>query len=143
MFIKRIVSIVVVAILCSATMGFSNNTEVNWDAFSLNLVKAFKSGHPGLQQSAMQHVIKYGDNLDVSEAIYDIALIFRFNENIQMRRLAMVTLYSIGSDQTISYLCAYKKYLDDPSVYNQCCRMISEYAKNKNLKEPLEITAIH
>ena len=75
----------------------------------------------------MQRIIQYSENLDVTEAVYDIALIFRFDGNSQMRRLAMVTLSKINTDHSLSYLCQYLKYEENSSIRKQCCCIIKDY----------------
>ena len=126
-------------VLLAASLSFAQDQprEVNWDAFSENLVVALKSGHPGLRQSAMQHIIRYGDKLDVSEGVYYIGLIFRFNDDPQVRRLAMVALHTINTDKAISYLCQNMKYEDNPAIKKQCCCIVNNYVAQK-AKERVE-----
>lgn len=106
---------------------FADSRNVNWDAFSRNLIVAMKSNHPGLQESAMQRIIRYSDSLEITDVVYDIALIFRFDGNSQMRRLAMVTLSKINTDHSLSYLCQYLKYEGNTSIRKQCCCIIRDY----------------
>ncbi|MEJ2542986.1 MAG: hypothetical protein P8Y99_02870 [Calditrichaceae bacterium] len=120
-------ALIVIFIMLLASNIFAGNGKVNWDAFGTNLVVALKSNHPGLQESAMQRIIRYSDSLEVTNGIYDIALIFRFDDNPQMRRLAMVTLSKINTDYSLSYLCKYLKYEDNQSIRKQCCCIIRDY----------------
>ena len=39
--------------------------KIDWDKYSERLVEALKSSHEGLQLSAMQNAIRYGDSLNV------------------------------------------------------------------------------
>lgn len=100
---------------------------VDWEAFSLNLVKAIKSGHPGLQNSAMQQIIRYGDKLNVEDAAWNISRIFRYDDNPQVRRLAMLALHAINTDKCVGYLCQNAKYEDNPQIKKQCRFIIYEY----------------
>ena len=45
--------------------GFAQERKVNWESFSVNLVKALDTKNDGLQQSAMGLIIRYADSLDV------------------------------------------------------------------------------
>jgi len=127
---------------CSLIMGQDSQQNVNWDAFSKNLVKAVKSGHPGLQQSAMQQIIRYKDNLDVKDAVYDIALIFRFKDDQKVRRLAMVTLYAINSNKALAYIADFLKYQDCECTKKQGISMITEYGIAKLKGKDVDIAAL-
>jgi hypothetical protein len=124
---KTGITFIVILTLLLICNTFGNERKVNWEAFGANLVVALKSNHPGLQESAMQRIIQYSENLDVTDAVYDIALIFRFDDNSQMRRLAMVTLSKINTDHSLSYLCQYLKYEENSSIRKQCCCIIKDY----------------
>jgi len=139
-FSKLFFSILMCVLILGSTNAFSQAREVNWEAFSINLVKAIKSGHPGLQQSAMQHIIKYGDLLDVEEAVYDIAQILRFDDDKQVRRLAMVTLYKIHSDKAMRLLSENIKYEDCDSMKKQCCTIIKTYLASRDKKEEVDLS---
>jgi hypothetical protein len=100
---------------------------VNWTLFNLNLVKAIQSNHPGLQQSAMKHIIHYSDSLNAEDAIYPVGQIFRFHKDPQMRRLAMIALSKINNDNALDILCNYSKFEENPSIKRQCCQIIKKY----------------
>ncbi len=140
--IKNSGALIVILILLLSSNIFAEKGKVNWEAFSKNLIVALKSNHPGLQESAMQRVIQYTDNLDVTDGVYDIALIFRFDNNPQMRRLAMVTLSKINSDNSLNYLCQYLKYEDNPSIRRQCCCIIRDYYVSKKPDKMDELTGL-
>lgn len=116
--------------------------KVNWKAFSTNLVVAIKSNHPGLQESAMQRIISYADSLDVSAAVYDIALLFRFDHNPRVRRMAMVTLSKINTEHALGYLCQYLKYEKNLAIRNQCCWIISNYYATRNPEKLKELAIL-
>ena len=90
----------------------------------------------------MQRIIRYSDSLEVTDAIYDIALIFRFDNNPQMRRMAMVTLSKINSDYSLNYLCQYLKYEDNPSIRKQCCCIIRDYYVSNKPDKMDELTVL-
>jgi len=135
-------ALIVILILLLSSDIFAGNGKVNWDAFSTNLVVALKSNHPGLQESAMQRIIRYSDSLEITDGIYDIALIFRFDDNPQMRRLAMVTLSKINTDYSLSYLCQYLKYEDNQSIRKQCCCIIRDYYVSKKPEKMNELAIL-
>jgi hypothetical protein len=143
---KYLCFIISVLLFCSFAVASDDSPafspNVNWDQFSVNLVKAIKSGHPGLQQSAMQRIIQYSDKLDVKDAVYDIALIFRYDDNPAMRRMALVTLYKIGTDHSVSYLCQNMKFEENDSVKRQCCQAIQRYIADRNVETSDKVVLI-
>ena len=124
-------ALIVIIIMLLTSNVFAEGRKVNWEAFSTNLIVALESDHQGLQESAMQRIIRYSDSLDITDGVYDIALIFRFDGNPQMRRLAMVTLSKINTDHALDYLCQYLKFEDNPSIRKQCCCIIRDYYVSK------------
>lgn len=79
-------------------------TDADWQAFSENLVVGLASDNDGLRASALQMIIRYGEKLDVDEAAFDVARIYRDHDNEQMRHLAAVSCLHLKSDWAISYL---------------------------------------
>ena len=128
-------TLLLIAVMSQTSLLMAQEREVNWKAFSVNLVKALKSDNPGLQQSAMQRIIRYADKLDVDAAVYDIANIFRFDKNSRVRRLAMVTLSSINSDKSMEYLSKYLKYEEEKSIKKQACCIIALHDSLKTMKK--------
>ena len=78
--------------------------EAQWRRFSTNLVAALKSEHHGVQQTAMRYVIQYKDQVNVSEAVFDVMKIYRNDADDQRRRMAVVTLGNMNSDWAIKFL---------------------------------------
>ncbi len=108
--------------------------QTDWQAYSTNLVKAIKKGNPGLQQSAMQRAIQYGDNLDVSEASYEIGRIFGFNQNPTVRRLAMIALHKINTEKSMYYLQKYLPKETNESVKKQANSILQDYVVANDMK---------
>lgn len=131
---KFLLSLVLVVLFSGTGFSQTQPREINWKAFSVNLVKAIKSGHPGLQQSAMQRIIQYADKLDVDDAVWTISRIERFSDDCRVRRLAMVTLYKIHSAKAMSYIVQNLKYEEDSSIKKQGCCLVQDYYLAKNLK---------
>jgi len=128
-------ALLIIAVMSQASLLMAQERDVNWKAFSVNLVKALKSDNPGLQQSAMQRIIRYADKLDVDDAVYDIANIFRFDKNSRVRRLAMVTLSSINTDKSMEYLSKYLKYEEEKSIQKQACCIMALHDSLKTLNK--------
>ena len=63
--LKAILSTLLVVAVMGQTSLMAQEHKVNWKAFSINLVEALRTGNPGIQQSAMQRIIRYADKLDV------------------------------------------------------------------------------
>ncbi len=87
-----------------ATISHSYSPETQLQIFSKNLVNALKSDHEGIKATAMGMVIRYGDQVDVKDAVIDVLRVYREHESESMRRLAVVTLGKMNSGMAISYL---------------------------------------
>lgn len=75
--------------------GNAQTREIDWAAFSKNLVHALQSDNEGLQQSAMCLIIEHSDHRSVDAAAFDLLQIFRHHQNRGMRTLAMMTLFKM------------------------------------------------
>ncbi|MBN2424186.1 MAG: hypothetical protein JXR46_01465 [Calditrichaceae bacterium] len=138
----NVVTLALTVLFILSSIVDAHARKVNWEAFSVNLVKAIKSGHPGLQQSAMQRIIRYADSLNTKDAVYPLVQIFRFNDNDKVRRLAMVALAKINSDHAISYLYKYMKFEENVMIRHQCVCIINDYCKSKSPKKEHEIAEL-
>ena len=98
--------------------------KVNWEAFSANLVK-------GVKQAAMQHIITYGDRLDVNEAVFDIVRIYRFHKNERFRQMAVVALSKINSDYAAYFLKRSLKFEKNPTIYRQILDYVYRYQQQQ------------
>jgi hypothetical protein len=127
--------LLILAVVGQSSQLMAQERKVNWKAFSVNLVKALKSDNPGMQQSAMQRIIRYADKLDVNDAVYDIANIFRFDKNPRVRRLAMVTLSRINTDKSINILSKYLRYEDEECIIKQACCIVALHDSLKKINK--------
>lgn len=89
--------------------SFNNSAEIaiakaQWGQFSKNLVRAFKSSNEGVMQAAMRYIIQYSDNIDVTDAVFDVMRIYRNDSDSNRRRMAVVTLAHMNSDWAIAFL---------------------------------------
>ena len=129
---SRLFSLTILITLLAMVMNINaQEREVNWDAFSKNLVMAIRSSNEGLQLSAMGMIIRYSDNLNVDEAVFDIVRIFRMNKDSRIRILAMVTLHKTQNNWAMYYLTRNLKFEKDERVKKQCCQILNSYYASK------------
>jgi hypothetical protein len=114
----------------SLNLANAQDHEVNWEAFSKNLVKALATDNEGLQLSAMGMIIRYSDRLDVDDAVFDIIRVYRLNKNHRIRILAMITLHKIQNDWAMYYLRRSMEFETDERVQKQCFRILNTYYAN-------------
>lgn len=89
---------------------------INWDLVSENLVVGIYSGNPGVQQAAMRLIIQFADKLNVDDAEREMMRIYRFNDDSNMRQLALVTLHKIKSEYAMDFARRNLKFEDDEKV---------------------------
>lgn len=118
------------ALLFGAAANAQERT-VNWDAFSKNLVRAIQHGNEGLQQSAMCMIIRYGDNLNVKDARFDIVRIFRSHKNPKVRQLALVALYKIQDPWAMYFLSRNIRFEKDEAIKKLNCCIVNAYNAKK------------
>lgn len=122
-----------ILILLVALVSFSwsqegiQDTEADWTAFSKNLVRALATSNEGLQISAMSMVVRYGENLDVNDAVFDVVKIFRNQKNTKIRQLALVTLHKMENDWAMDFLKRNLKFEKDEVILNQSRCVIHNY----------------
>lgn len=94
------------AVLLVLTLAIQpvNAHNTNWNHFSVNLEKALKTPNLGLQQSAMRLVIKYGNKLDVKNALSDVVALYMNHQDEQVRDLALLTIYRMDSQKAMELL---------------------------------------
>lgn len=118
-----------VLLICTANQVFAKAPvpQTNWDAFSQNLVAALASPVEGLQQSAMQQIIQYGDHLDVRRGAIYIMRIFRNHEDVQMRRLALSALSRTHSKWAMGLLTVLVDVEQSPMLKRQIYLILNDY----------------
>lgn len=141
------IALIVALILLSGANANAQAPEETWENFSKNLVKAFQIPNDGLHVSAMQNIRIYSElypgKLDVGDATFDIMRIFRNHKNPRMRRLALVTLVTIGNDKIIAFLKRNGELeLDKEECINkQCCCAAAEYYAKKTEEDESKFLA--
>jgi len=113
----------------------SSWSDADWQAFSENLVVGLASDNDGVRASALQLVIEYGDRLDVDEAAFDVARIYRNHANEQMRHLAAVSCVHLGSDWAISYLRMSEPFEKSKRVKHTIRALLAEVDARKGTVE--------
>ncbi len=130
---KQLSFLLSIALVFSLTLTtMAKDKDENWQQFSQNLVETLKSQHEGLKQSAMQRVIQHSDNLDVTGAAFDIYNIYRFHENENLRRLALVALYNTNYSWAMNQIVKDSEIEQSPALKRQMNFMINEYFKDKS-----------
>lgn len=114
------------------------NTKVNWTAFSRNLVKAIATQNDGLRISALSMIVKYSENLDVDDAVFDIVWIFRNSNDTRVRQLALVTLHKMENSWAMDFLKRNLKFEENETIRNQSFCIVKDYYAKKS--SPKEVT---
>lgn len=134
-----------ILILLVALVSFSwsqegiQDTEADWTGFSKNLVRALATPNEGLQISAMSMVVRYGENLDVNDAVFDVVRIFRNQKNTKIRQLALVTLHKMENKWAMDFLKRNLKFEEDEIILNQSrCVIYSYLEKNTEPQQSVE-----
>jgi len=106
--------------------------SVDWDAFSKNLKQALLSENDGLKQSAMRHIIRYGDKVNVGDGMLEILHTYRSDKNLQARRLAMAALPKTGSRLAMGFLKNAVEFEQSPVLKRQIEFILAEDAATRN-----------
>lgn len=107
--------------------GTTDLSRAEWATFSKQLVRALTSDHEGLQLSAMQLVIKYGERVDVKRARYDVMRLYRDHENERVRRMAVVTLGEMNSPWAMQFLSRSRNFEKSDDVRQTITAVLAAY----------------
>lgn len=105
-------------------------SEVQWDAFSNNLVKAFTTDNEGVKLAALQLVIKYSDYVDVHQARFDMMRLYRDHKDNNVRRMAVVALGSIDNRWAIHFFERAVHFEQCESVRHTMQAVLANYYQN-------------
>lgn len=117
-------------------------TEEKWEVFSDQIVRALKSRHDGLQEGALRMIIQYGENLDVSDARYELTRIYRSAKNENLRRMAIVAMGSLQDDWAFNYL--YQRAREEKSpLLRQTIHavLVEQLAMRNRVDDPLNVAS--
>ncbi|MEJ2055810.1 MAG: hypothetical protein P8X42_17995 [Calditrichaceae bacterium] len=123
-FFRYTVFAVACVILSISAVFADTPANVNWDRFSEGLVQALQSDNAGLQQSAMQLVIRYGDKVDVGKARFDVMDTFLYSKDRKVRQLALITLSKINNTFDMGLLYGQLKFEKDPVIKRQIAAVL-------------------
>jgi len=119
-FILSITALFIAFIVLSA----QEKPQVDWEKYSEQLIKAVGSTNKGVQLSAMRHIIRYGDSLEVVMARYVVMDKFMNDKNQKVRLLALATLATIDNPLDIGLLELHYKWEKDPEVKKMIAKVL-------------------
>lgn len=102
-------------------------TAARWEAFSTNLVAALQSDMDGVKSAAMQMVIRYGDQVNVDKALFDVVRIYRDHENDNMRRMAVVALGAMDNAWGLDFLERSQRFEKSPKVQQTLYAVVAQH----------------
>lgn len=102
-------------------------TAAQWAAFNKNLVHALQSDIDGVQLAAVQLVIKYGDQVDVDDAVFDVVRLYRDNADDDVRRMAVVALGKMQHPWAMDLLKRSLRFEKTPTVRKTLHAVVAEY----------------
>lgn len=95
-----------------------------WQKASQNMVYALKHGPDGLKQSVLQNIIRYSDQLQVDEAVFEVMNIYRSHPDERVRQLALVALYKMNNSWALSFLERAIKFEKSPKLRKSICAIL-------------------
>lgn len=114
--------------LAALTAAEANaRTAARWETFSSNLVAALQSDMDGLRSAAMQMIIRYGDQVDVDEAVFDVVRIYRDHDNDHMRRMAVVALGAMNHPWGLDFLQRSQRFEKSPTVQHTLNAVVAQH----------------
>ena len=113
---KRTLTIFATVLLAFSLIFAANSQATDYEAFSKNLVKAVKADNQGLQVSALQQVIKYGNKVEVKDATLDIVRIYRRSNNEQFRQLALAAINAMESEWALGIVKRDYQFEANPKI---------------------------
>lgn len=102
-------------------------SAAQWDLFSDNLVRALKSDYESIRLSAMQLVIRYGDQVDVDPAVFEVVRLYRDHKNTDVRRMAVVALGKMENRWAMDFLARSEGYEKNPEVRQTIQAVLADY----------------
>lgn len=102
-----------------------------WKLFSKNLVKAIQSDTEGLKLAALQMVIRYGEQVDVDAAVFDVVRLYRNHSDTHVRQLAIVTLGAMKHGWAMDFLTRSARFEKDPVLQKTIRAVVASYQAEK------------
>ena len=108
----------------SYSSSLAGDQPDKWQKASQNMVYALKHGPDGLKQSVLQNIIRYGENLQMDEAVFEIMSIYRSHPDERVRQLALVALYKMNNSWALSFLERAVKFEKSPKLRKSICAIL-------------------
>lgn len=128
---KRLSLLLVIVLISIPILAWSGQkaetNQVDWNAFSKNLVKAIASDNEGLQRSAMRLIIHHADKVNVDQAVFDLVRIYRYHKNEKVRQLAIVALHEIKNKWAMGFLKRDLKFQESPVLQKQILACLDDF----------------
>ena len=135
---KRVSYSMLVAVLLlafAAQSGAAKEEADKWEVFSKNLCCCLKSDNEGVRNSALQHIVTYGANLQVNDAVFDVVRVFRSHKDERVRQLALAALHKMQNGWSMDFLKRSIDYEKSPTIKKQLRLIVNEYYANKREKK--------
>lgn len=134
---SKVVMIGVVGSLLLISQLMAGEKSDKWDMASQNMILALQGDNDGLKASVLQNIIRFGDSLDVQEAVYDVMSIYRSHPNEGMRQLALIALYKMKNGWALSFLERAIKFEKSPRIQKSICAILSECNRRVQIDQGL------
>ena len=97
---------IILAVLLVFATGFTQaqTYQVDWKLFSSGIKMALKGNNPGVQQSAICLLIKYGDKLDIGDGISDLVAYYHRQQDQTSKKMALLAIYRINQEKAVYLL---------------------------------------
>lgn len=105
----------------------SAREAARWETFSNNLVDALQSDMDGLKVAAMQMVIRYGDQVNVDKAVFDVVRVYRNHKDDNMRRMAVVALRAMQHPWGMDFLERSVRFEKSPAIRHTLQAVVAEH----------------
>jgi len=98
-----------------------------WEAFSENLALSLQSEYDGVKSAALGMIIRYGNQLDMEQSVFDVMKIYRNHDNESMQRMALVALGQMENDWAIEFLERAHRFEDSPVLQQTIKAVVADY----------------
>jgi hypothetical protein len=139
---KKLAVISVLLVFCMSQFLFADESttveEIDWEAFSKNVIKNLATNNDGVRISALQNIIENGDKLNVDDAVFDIMSMYRNSKNQKVRQLAVVALHKIHNEWAMGFLKRNLKFETNPTIKRQILDCMLQHEQDEQAKTDTE-----
>ena len=119
----------------AAQSGAAKDKADKWEVFCENLCYCLKMNNEGVRNSALQHIVTYGEYLNMDAAVFDVVRIFRNSKDERVRQLALAALHKMQNGWAMNFLKRSIDYEKSPTIKKQLRIIVSEYYAHKRAKK--------